>query len=140
MKKITDEISADYRLSKDGLGLTIEAMFDGERALIAGVLRKRIEMGMRLQCDASVIYAWEEKGIKKQKLSYKDLEIVSPYNTYKNKGLPPGPICVPSQSSWLAALMPKKTDYLYYFADKNGRHIFSKTYEEHLRKQKGVKR
>jgi len=68
-------------------------------------------------------------------LSYEDTRINSPYNTYINSGLPPGPIASPGEESFRAALYPEDTDYLFFVASGNGKHTFSKTYEEHLRAQ-----
>ena len=113
-----------------------EAKIEEERPILAGIFLNRIDKWMPLQSCATVIYCWDELGIKKKNLTYKDLEIDSPYNTYRNSGLPPGPISVPSEDSWLSALQPAKTDYLFFFATPEGNHIFSGTYEEHLRKQR----
>lgn len=113
-----------------------EAKIEEERPILAGIFLNRIDKWMPLQSCATVIYCWDELGIKKKSLTYKDLEIDSPYNTYRNSGLPPGPISVPSEDSWLSALQPAKTDYLFFFATPEGNHIFSGTYEEHLKKQK----
>ncbi len=113
-----------------------EAKAADERPVLAGIFLKRLEKNMRLQSCATVIYAWDELNIKKERLSYRDLEINSPYNTYLVGGLPPGPICVPGESSWKSALSPKKSDYLFFFAGNDGRHVFSKNYEEHLAKQR----
>ncbi len=113
-----------------------EAKAAEERPILAGIFLKRIDKKMRLQSCATVIYCWAELGVRKTALNYKDLEIDSPYNTYKNDGLPPGPICVPSENSWRSALAPEESDYLFFFADGNGRHIFSETYAEHLSKQR----
>ena len=113
-----------------------EAKAADERPVLAGIFLKRLEKNMRLQSCATVIYAWDERNIKKSRLSYRDLEIDSPYNTYISGGLPPGPICVPSEDSWKSALSPKESDYLFFFAGGDGRHIFSKSYEEHLAKQR----
>jgi UPF0755 protein len=113
-----------------------EAKIEEERPILAGIFLNRIDKWMPLQSCATVIYCWDELGIKKKNLTYKDLEIDSPYNTYRNSGLPPGPISVPSEDSWLSALQPAKTDYLFFFATPEGNHIFSGTYEEHLKKQK----
>ena len=101
---------------------------------ISGVLWNRIKINMPLQVDASFAYLL---GKGTSQLSLEDLEIDSPYNTYKNVGLPPGPISNPSLSSILAAVTPTKSDYLYYLADKNGKTYFSRTFIEHVRK-KGV--
>ena len=113
-----------------------EARVSEERPILAGIFLNRLEKWMPLQSCATVIYCWEELGIKKKSLTYKDLEIDSPFNTYKNYGLPPGPISVPSEDSWISALKPAQTDYLFFFATSEGNHIFSRTYEEHLRKQR----
>lgn len=114
-----------------------EAKFDDEKPIIASVIFNRLEQDMLLQIDASVQYLLEEK---KQQLLYKDLEIDSLYNTYLYKGLPPGPICNPGDKSIQAVLEPSETKYLFYFALENGRHIFTKSYQEHLNKQQEVKR
>ena len=73
---------------------------------------------MPLQIDATVVYAWKREGEVLQRVLYKHLEVESPYNTYKKLGLPPTAICVPSKASWEAALVPEKTEYLYYVARK----------------------
>ena len=112
-----------------------EARVESDRPILAGIFLKRMEKSMKLQSCATVVYCWEEQGVKKQHLSYADLKINSLYNTYLHAGLPPGPICVPSLQSWQSALNPQKTDFLFFFADGKGRHVFSKTYEEHLKKQ-----
>ncbi len=106
-----------------------EARSDQERGLIAGVYYNRIEIGMKLQCDATVQYALGER---KERLLYKDLEIDSPYNTYLHYGLPIGPISSVGIPSIEAALEPEDSDYLYYVAkpDLSG-HVFSKTLDEH---------
>lgn len=109
-----------------------EAKYDQERELIAGVIYNRLEKGMRLQLDATVQYALSER---KDRILYRDLEIESPYNTYRVAGLPPGPINNPGLASIKAALNPAETDYLYYFALEDGSHKFSKSYQEHLRLQ-----
>jgi len=106
-----------------------EARVDGERALIAGVLQHRLDIGMKLQCDATVQYALGEH---RPRLLYEDLRIDSPYNTYRHEGLPPGPIAAPGLASLMAALGPAETDALFYVARPDGTHAFSRTYEEHL--------
>lgn len=137
---ISKNINKNYLLSRGTLASVIEteSKIEEERPILAGIFLKRIEYGMPLQSCATVIYCWEERGEKKKSLSYKDLEIDSPYNTYTNKGLPPGPISIPSQSSWLSALNPQKSDYLFFFATPQGNHIFSSNYQEHLSRQKEV--
>lgn len=90
---------------------------------------------MKLQVDATVQYALGEH---KDKLLYKDLEVDSPYNTYQHYGLPIGPICNPGLKSIKAALFPTKHDFYYYVAKQDGSHIFSITYEDHLKAQKEI--
>ncbi len=105
-----------------------EAQQESERALIAGVLRNRLVRGMRLECDATVLYALGEH---RARLTNKDLQIDSPYNTYRHMGLPPGPISNPGLACLSAALEPAQTEYLFYVARGDGSHIFSRTYQEH---------
>lgn len=105
-----------------------EAKKDQDRPLISSVIHNRLRMGMRLQIDATVEYAL---GGHREKIYYKDLEVESPYNTYKFNGLPPGPIAAPGRESLLAAVSPAKTDYLYYVAKPDGSHAFATTLEEH---------
>jgi UPF0755 protein len=112
-----------------GSMVELEVAKDEERPIVAGVIENRLRFGMPLQIDATVLYALGEW----RALSYKDLrETVSPYNTYLNKGLPPGPICSPSAASVRAALAPAKHDFLYYVAMPDRRHLFSSTYAGHL--------
>jgi UPF0755 protein len=108
----------------------LEAGVDHERARIAGVIRNRLDKGMRLQIDATVLYALQEW----RRLYNRDYHNTnSPYNTYKIKGLPPGPICSPSVKSVQAALKSEKHEWLYYVAMPNRTHLFAKTYEDHLK-------
>ncbi len=113
-----------------------EAVVPEERGLIAGVFYNRLKRRMYLQSCPTVKYALGAP--HKKYLLYKDLDVVSPYNTYRNPGLPPGPICSPGKAAVLAALNPEKTDYLYFVAKGDGTHLFSRTYEEHLRYQAQV--
>ncbi len=106
-----------------------EARFDEERARIAGVINNRLEAHMPLQIDATVLYSLGEH---KERVLYKDLEIDSPYNTYRNAGLPPGPIGSPGSASIRAALEPEAHDFYYYVATEDGHHTFSRTYTQHL--------
>lgn len=106
-----------------------EAKVDDERPIIAGVLLNRLRRGWKLQCDATVQYALPRH---KSRLTYEDLKAASPYNTYLHAGLPPGPICTPGEASLLAAVRPAKHDFLFYVAKGEGRHVFTRTYEEHL--------
>lgn len=109
-----------------------ETMVDSERAKVASVIYNRLDIGMKLQIDATVQYALGEQ---KQFLTYKDLEVESPYNTYQIAGLPPGPICSPGEASIKAALYPEDTDYIYYVlsAAKDGTHKFAKTGDQFLK-------
>jgi len=109
-----------------------EAKAAEERPIIAGIFLNRLRRGQLLQSCATVQYALGER---KQRLLYKDLEIDSPYNTYRYKGLPPTPIGNPGRASLKAALAPADTDYLYFFAKPDGTHVFSRTYREHLNAQ-----
>lgn len=109
-----------------------EAQVPEEYPVIAGVIENRLNKGMLLQIDASVVYAWyHQKGEVIKRVLYKHLELDSPYNTYKYAGLPPEPICVPSAAAWEGALSPEKNDYLYYVSSGDGRHTFAKSQSEH---------
>ena len=88
---------------------------------------------MRLQADPTVIYALKRDGKWKGTLYRSDYSYESPYNTYLNEGLPPGPICNPGASALQSAVSPAKTDYLYFVADETGGHKFSRTFDEHVR-------
>ena len=107
-----------------------EAHGEDDRATIAGILWKRLDAGMPLQVDATVAYA---AGVQENKLTKSLFAINSPYNTYKYKGLPPGPISNPGLAALTAAGNPAPTDYLYYLHDKNGTIHYAKTYAEHLK-------
>ncbi len=105
-----------------------EARIEEERPYIASVIHNRLEIDMPLQIDATVQYALPQW---KSRLFFVDLDYDSPYNTYLHRGLPPGPIASPGQSSLLGALYPADTEYLFYIANPDGSHSFSKTFEEH---------
>jgi UPF0755 protein len=118
-----------------------EARADDERETIAGVYRNRLRIGMALQADPTVQYAISlKRGKRKSRLFEKDYQLKSPYNTYLNPGLPPGPVNSPSRRSLEAALYPANVHYLYFVAGPDGRHIFSRTYNEHLRAVRKVRR
>jgi UPF0755 protein len=104
-----------------------------ERPLVAGVFYNRLKRGGPLQCDPTVAYALELEGHPVKIVHAKDLQVDSPYNTYKNPGLPPGPIANPGEASLRAALSPSVTEYLFFVANDNGGHFFSKTLAEHNR-------
>jgi UPF0755 protein len=111
-----------------------EARADDERETIAGVYRNRLRIHMALQADPTVQYAiLLANGMRKPRLYQKDYLIPSPYNTYLHPGLPPGPVNSPSRRSIEAALYPADVHYLYFVAGPDGRHVFSRTYDEHLR-------
>lgn len=112
-----------------------EAKFKEDRPLVASVILNRLNIGMKLDIDATVQYALgyqtKEKTWWKKELVLEDLEIDSPYNTYKNAGLPPKPIANPGLSAIIAVVDSPSTDYLYYISDKTGKLHFAKTIEEH---------
>lgn len=106
-----------------------EAGTDAERDEIASVIYNRLDAGMRLQIDATVIYAL---GYNPGRLTGSDLELVSPWNTYRVDGLPPTPIGTPSVASLEAATHPAATEYLFYvLGSDDGSHLFASTYEGH---------
>ena len=104
-----------------------------ERPHVAGVFENRLRIGQPLQCDPTVAYALTLVGKYAGKLDGGDLHFPSPYNTYRNKGLPPGPIANPGEAALRAALDPPPTEDLYFVANTEGGHFFSKTLEEHNR-------
>jgi peptidoglycan lytic transglycosylase G len=104
-----------------------------ERPHVAGVFTNRLRIGQPLQCDPTVAYALSLAGAYSGKLSGADLRFPSPYNTYRNRGLPPGPIANPGEAALRAALAPPPTDDLYFVANTEGGHFFSKTLKEHNR-------
>jgi UPF0755 protein len=113
-----------------------------ERPRVAGVYLNRLRRGMKLQADPTVVYAMKRQAndfdLVVRRVLYKDLEIKSAYNTYKYRGLPPGPITMPDISSVDAVLSPESHDYLFFVVDpKNpGYHLFASTYNEHLANRK----
>lgn len=107
-----------------------EAKFDQDRPLVSGVIYNRLDQRMKLQLCASVLYVL---GIKKERLSLADTKVVSPYNTYQNYGLPPGPISNPGLASLKAAINPEKSKHLFYFSLPDGTIIYNENYPNHLR-------
>lgn len=108
----------------------LEAVFAEEQPRIAGVFQKRLDIGMPIQSDTTIQYIL---GAQKEIITFSDTKIDDPYNTYQNPGLPPGPIASPSMHAIKAVLHPEQTDYLYFVAEKDGHHRFTKSYAEHLR-------
>ena len=104
-----------------------------ENEIIASVIFNRLQQGMPLQLDATIQYALRERT---ERVLYSDLEIESPYNTYRIESLPPTPIASPGTKAVEAAINPAETDYLFYFAREDGSHVFTESYEEHLQKQR----
>ncbi len=147
LNRFDDIFNDEYtsRLSETGMSINEaitlasiierETRYPEERKTVSGVFVNRMERNMRLESCATVQYAIGEW---KETLSYEDTSIESPYNTYRNKGLPPGPIASPGEDSIKAALYPEEHGYYFFFAipgDSTGRHVFSKTYNEHLAAQ-----
>lgn len=110
-----------------------EGKLEKENKIIASVIYNRLNSKMPLQLDATVQYALAQRT---ERVLYKDLEIDSPYNTYKIKQLPPTPIASPGDKALEAAIEPIESDYLFYFALPDGSHIFTKNYQNHLQKQR----
>ena len=143
-KQLTDEffkqLPGDAPQRARALGITVpqgvtvaslverEAKIDADRPMIAGVIYNRLRQNMPLQVDATIEYALPTH---KTELSFGDLKISSPYNTYIHSGLPPTPIANPGAPSLEAAFHPSKTDMLYYVYCGNGHHVFAKTLAEH---------
>ncbi|MEN3044069.1 MAG: endolytic transglycosylase MltG [Candidatus Hydrothermales bacterium] len=138
----------NYDSVKDKIGLNLnqvltlasiiekEAIYDFEKKIISSVYHNRLKKNIPLQADPTIQYLLPEPLFP---LPIKFLKIISPYNTYINKGLPPAPICSPGKASIEAALYPSETDYLYFVAKGDGTHIFAKTYKEHIKNKKLAK-
>ena len=136
--QVADEIGLGAAAPPTGLGpyqlivgaslVESEAKVPEDRPLIASVISNRLQKGMKLQIDATVLYAL---GGHKDRVLNRDLEVDSPYNTYRVNGLPPTPISAPGRASLLAMLHPADTTFLYYvLSDKNGKHAFATTPSE----------
>lgn len=122
--------------------LTLASLIESETAdrkemkIISSVFHNRLKKKMLLQCDPTVIYA---HGGLNRLLLLKDLKIDSPYNTYRYKGLPPGPINSPGAEAILASLYPDSTDFIFFVADVNGKHIFTVTNAEHEKARQKIR-
>jgi UPF0755 protein len=113
-----------------------EVRYRPDRPYVSAVYHNRLKRGMALQADPTVVYA---HGRRLRRVWEKHLQISSPYNTYRNTGLPPGPINQPSDSSLYAALYPAPIGYIYFVAQPDGKHIFSASYADHLAAIKRVR-
>lgn len=128
----------EYQLVTVASLIEKEAATPEEKPIIASVIYNRMHRGTPLQIDATIQYALKRP---KENLSLADLRIDSPYNTYENEGLPPGPICSPSRESLQAALNPAQTNYLYYVLRADGqRHYFTSNYDDFLRAKEAAGR
>lgn len=136
-KKLTDELLSEMESRNLSMSQVLtmasiiqgEAIYSDEMPRISGLYWNRIRIGMPLQADPTVSYALGAK----RRLFYSDYSTDHPYNTYKIRGLPPGPINNPSYKAIEAAVFPERHDYIYMVATPQGRHLFSKTYQEHQR-------
>lgn len=138
--KVTDQMRADLKSQKRSLydsvilasilerEISNKPAYDSERDIVSGIFLNRLRIGMGLQSDATVNYI---TGKTSTRPSLSDLAIDSPYNTYKYRGLPPGPINNPSLSSIKSAIYPQVSNYFYFLTDKSGQAYFAKTYAEH---------
>jgi UPF0755 protein len=104
-----------------------------ERALVSAVYQNRMRIGMGMQCDPTVIYALQRAGRWNGNLTRENLQFDSPYNTYRYRGLPPGPIAAPGRASLAAAVAPADVPYLYFVSRNDGSHVFASSLEEHNR-------
>lgn len=114
-----------------------EARVADERPVIAAVYHNRLRIGMPLQADPTVQYAL---GRHTERVLFRDLEVESRYNTYRHPGLPPGPIASPGRASVEATLNPANVPYLYFVARPDGRHEFTRTFDEHRRARDAIRR
>jgi peptidoglycan lytic transglycosylase G len=110
-----------------------EAQLDVERPLIAAVYHNRLARGIGLYADPTIIYALKQAGTWDGDIRRRDLDLDSPYNTYRVPGLPPGPICSPGLASLRAAVSPADVPYLYFVSRNDGSHVFAETLREHNR-------
>jgi len=142
--RFREAATSDYAARAASVGLTLrqavtlasmierETSRPEERARISTVFHNRLARGMRLQCDPTVVYALRRAGRTPARLTYRDLEFDSPWNTYVVRGLPPGPIASPGRPSLDAAVNPVEGSELYFVASPDGGHRFSETLEQHV--------
>ena len=142
-KTFDEQLTDDMREAAAKYGLSIHefvtlasliekgVMDDDDRPKVAQVFLKRLEVEMPIQSCATIQYLLKEP---KEDLTFEDLKIDSPYNTYENPGLPPGPIASPGEKALEAAAHPSATNYLYFVADRKGKTYYSETFDEHMEK------
>jgi len=145
VQSFESSFDADLRAAAAARGFTVreavtmaslveeEAQKPEERPMISAVYHNRLKIGMGLQCDATVIYALQRAGRWNGNITRADLAMDSPYNTYRYRGLPPGPIANPGRASLDAAVKPADVPYLYYVSRNDGSHAFATTLDEHNR-------
>ena len=144
VRRFDEMAGEDYVERARAVGLTLreavtlasmiekETAVPEERWTISRVFHNRLDRGMLLQCDPTVLYAHKKEGRVVRRLTYRDLELVSPWNTYVTAGLPPGPICSPGRDSLEAAVEPAEGEELYFVAAPGGGHRFSTNLQSHL--------
>jgi UPF0755 protein len=140
-ERFREVFTTEMRERADSIGMTThelitlasiiekEAQVASERGIISQVFHTRLKIGYKLGSDPTVKYAM---GTANRRLSFRDVEIDSPYNTYRYYGLPPGPICSPGRGAILAALHPDDTDFLYFVANWDGTHTFTRSLRQHV--------
>jgi UPF0755 protein len=145
VREFTRAFDADLRAEAEAKSLSVrdvvtlasvverETAVPAERPMVAGVFLNRLRIGMPLQTDPTVIYAMMRVGRWTGNITRNDLQMDHPYNTYRNRGLPPGPIAAPGRASLEAVLRPADVPYLYFVSRNDGTHVFSATLAEHNR-------
>jgi UPF0755 protein len=145
VERFESVMTPDLRQAAAGRGLTVreavtlaslvekETAAPDERPIVAAVYHNRLRQRMGLQCDPTVIYALELRGRFNGNLTKTDLTVDSPYNTYRYRGLPPGPIAAPGRLALEAAVRPAAVEYLYFVSRNDGSHVFASTLAEHNR-------